>query len=169
VADELLRSEGFTEVQHVAASGAMVGAKALASGKVHFSTQTAGLLLIRIAAADPIVFLSGLHVGCFELFGTDRIRSIRDLKGKKVAVTDLGSGRHVLLASMASYVGLDPLKDIDWVTHPAPEAMALFAQGKIDAFMAFPLSPRNSGPERSVTWSSARRGIARGPSIFAAW
>jgi NitT/TauT family transport system substrate-binding protein len=66
----------------------------------------------RIDAADPIVLLAGSHIGCFELFGTDRVRAIRDLKGKTVSVPELGSPQHVFLASIAAYVGLDPRQDI---------------------------------------------------------
>ena len=50
-----------------------------------------GPSIMRIDAGDPIVFLAGAHVGCFELFGTDQVRSIRDLKGKTVAIPELGS------------------------------------------------------------------------------
>jgi NitT/TauT family transport system substrate-binding protein len=65
-----------------------------------------------------------------------------DFKGKKVAVTRLGSARHLLTASLAAHVGLDPRKDIDWVENPAAEAMRLFADGKIDGFIAFPPEPQ---------------------------
>jgi len=91
---------------------------------------------------DPVAMLAGVHVGCFELFGTDRVHGIRDLKGKTVAVQDLGSSQHVFLASMAAYVGLDPRKDINWVTHPSSEVIRLFAEGKIDAFLGFPPDPQ---------------------------
>jgi NitT/TauT family transport system substrate-binding protein len=142
VAEELLRDEGFTDVQYMKAAGGAAVAKALAAGEVHFSPQTAVLLDTYIDTGDPIVFLAGLHAGCFELFGTDRVRAIHDLKGKHVGVTDLGSGRHLLLASMAAYVGLDPHRDIHFVTHPPAEAIQLFTEGKIDAFMAFPPEPQ---------------------------
>jgi NitT/TauT family transport system substrate-binding protein len=39
---------------------------------------------------------------------------------------------------MAAYVGLNPLKDITWVSHPMDEATLLFADGKVDAIMGFP-------------------------------
>jgi NitT/TauT family transport system substrate-binding protein len=81
-------------------------------------------------------------VGCFELFGTDRVHAIRDLKGKTVAVPHLGSPSQVFLASMAAYVGLDPQKDITWVAKPPAEAMVLLAEGKIDAFLGFPPQPQ---------------------------
>lgn len=59
------------------------------------------------------MILSGVHIGCFELVETDRVRSIRDLQGKTVAIPGLGETPHVFLASMAAYVGLDPRKDIN--------------------------------------------------------
>jgi NitT/TauT family transport system substrate-binding protein len=87
---------------------------------------------------DPIVLLSGVHGGCYELFGAARVRAIRDLKGKTVGVGALGSGYHFFLASMLAYVGLNPQKDVNWDVHPAAETMQLLAQGKIDALIAVP-------------------------------
>ncbi len=142
VAEEFLRGEGFTEVQYVKAGGGLAGAKALAAGDADVSLQTSGLIITRIDAGDPIRFLAGVHVGCFELFASEQVLAIRDLKGRSVAVTDLGSGRHVLLAAMLAYVGLDPRKDVRFVTHPAPEALRLFTEGTIDAFLAFPPEPQ---------------------------
>jgi NitT/TauT family transport system substrate-binding protein len=142
VAAELLRGEGFTDVQYVKATGGGGTTRALASGEAHISTAFSGPLLIRADAGDPIVLLAGVHVGCFELFGTDRVRAIRDLKGKTVAVSELGSGHHVFIASMAAYVGLDPRKDINWVMHPPAEAKRLLAAGKIDAYLGFPPDPQ---------------------------
>jgi NitT/TauT family transport system substrate-binding protein len=43
---------------------------------------------------------------------------------------------------MAAYVGLDPSKDIQWVTHPFAESMRLLAEGKVDGFMGFPPEPQ---------------------------
>ena len=39
-------------------------------------------------------------------------------------------------------MGIDPRKDINWVTHPSAEAMRLLAEGKIDAYLAFPPEPQ---------------------------
>ena len=84
--------------------------------------------------------LAGVHVGCFELFANEQVHSIRDLKGKKVGIQGLGTQQHAFLTAMAAYVGLDPLKDIDWVMNPT--AAELFAEGKIDAFLGFPPEPQ---------------------------
>jgi NitT/TauT family transport system substrate-binding protein len=43
---------------------------------------------------------------------------------------------------MASYVGLDPVKEIRWVVSSADSPMELFASGKIDSFLGFPPEPQ---------------------------
>jgi NitT/TauT family transport system substrate-binding protein len=142
VAEELLRGEGFTEVHYVMHEESGGFYPALASGTADIGNDFAPVLIMHVDAGDPITILGGVHVGCFELFGTERVRAIRDLKGKSVAVRGLGLPPHVFLASMAAYVGLDPSKDINWVVHPSAEAMQLLAEDKIDAFMGFPPEPQ---------------------------
>ena len=141
VADALLKDEGFTDVQYVKfAAGAI--SEGLAAGGADISMNFVGPNIIRVEQGDPIVFLAGAHVGCFELFGGDRVRAIRDLKGKIVAVAWLGGPEHIFLSSMVAYVGLDPGKDINWARFPPSESMRLLGEGLIDAVLAFPPSPQ---------------------------
>jgi NitT/TauT family transport system substrate-binding protein len=138
VAEDLLQGEGFTEVQYVKRESLRDKNAALAAGEVDLTLYFSGDFLVKLEAGEPLVLLGGVHVGCFELVGTERVRTIRDLKGRNVAVNGLGTADHVFLASMAAYVGLDPYRDVNWVIHPADEAVGLLTEGKIDAFMAFP-------------------------------
>jgi NitT/TauT family transport system substrate-binding protein len=160
VAEELLRGEGFTDLQYLPFEAVGTGNQALASGALDIGADFAPMLITHLDAGDPITILGGMHVGCFELFGTDQVRGIRDLKGKTVAVRDLRSPPHVFLASMAAYVGLDPSRDITWVVHPSAEAIQLLADGKIDAYMGFPPEPqelRAGGIGHSVVNSALDR------------
>jgi NitT/TauT family transport system substrate-binding protein len=141
VADELLRGEGFTDIQYVMRSPAAM-AEAIGRGEVDLSLHFAALLIPAIDAGEAITVLAGVHVGCFELFANEGIRSIRDLKGKKVGIQGAGVQQHVFVVAMAAHVGLDPVKDIDWVISPTPAPMDLFAEGKIDAFLGFPPEPQ---------------------------
>ena len=141
VAEELLAAEGFTDVHYVELPAAIQHA-ALASGETDFSLHFAAPLLIPLDAGEPITVLAGVHPGCFEVFGNERIRSVTDLKGKRVGVQVLGSSPHVFLTSIAAYVGLDPAQDIDWVTTAPARPMDLFAEGKIDAFLGLPPEPQ---------------------------
>jgi NitT/TauT family transport system substrate-binding protein len=141
-AEELLRAEGFSEIRYVETVSGVENAKKIARGEIDFSMNFAAPLLISIDAGESITLIAGVHPGCFELFATESIRRITDLKGRNVGVQALGSSQHVFLASIATYVGLDPVKDINWVASASPKPMELFTDGKIDAFLGFPPEPQ---------------------------
>src|SRR5262245_7655329 len=147
VAEDLLRGEGFTEVQYVPPGPKGLYHK-LGSGEADISGDFATQLIIQLDRGTPIVALGGIHVGCFQLFGTERVRSVRDLKGKTVGVRGLDTPPHAFLASMAAYVGVDPHRDITWVTHPSDESMRLLGRGEIDAFIGFPPEPQELRAKR---------------------
>jgi NitT/TauT family transport system substrate-binding protein len=140
VAEELLRGEGFTEVQYVQSIANPY--KAFAAGEIDIGMAFIAPFIVQVDMGLPIVLLGGVHVGCFELFGTDEVRAIRDLKGKTVAVPELGGAHHAFLSSMVVYVGLNPQKDIHWVTHAPAESAQLLAEGKVDALVGFPPVPQ---------------------------
>jgi len=142
LAEELLRLEGFTDVRYVLFEAGLGQSKAIARGDVDFSLNFAAPLVIAIDAGEPISVIAGVHTGCFELFGREGIRGVADLKGKTVGVQGLGASQHVFLSAMAAHVGLDPQKDINWVTSPSIAPKELFADGKIDAFLGFPPEPQ---------------------------
>ena len=142
MAEEFFRREGFTDIQYIKKPGAKWIEMALASGEADINMHFNARLIMRVEAGDPIVILAGGHLGCFELLGTDRVRSIRDLKGKTVGVLELESSQHAFIATMAAHVGLDPRKDINWVTQPPNQSMQQLAEGKIDAFLGFPPEPQ---------------------------
>ena len=137
VAEEFLSGEGFTEVQYVELPGGSFP-KATAAGEIDFGSNFIGPTLTRLEAGDPLVLLSGTHVGCFELFAREQVRAVRDLKGKMMAVTQLGSSEHTFISSILAYVGIDPQKEVHWVTQPFDASTQLFAAGKIDAVAAQP-------------------------------
>ena len=142
LAEEFLRLEGFTDVKYVSSDAGVGQSRSIARGEVDFSMNFAAPLVIPIDAGEPITIIAGVHSGCFELFGSEHVRGIADLKGKAVGVQGLGGSPHVFLAAMAAHVGLDPLRDINWITDQSATPKELFAQGKIDAFLGFPPEPQ---------------------------
>src|SRR5712691_4974378 len=142
VAGELLRAEGFTDIRYVSTTPGIASAQSVARGEIDFTTNFSPPLIIAIDAGEPITMVAGEHVGCFELFAREGIRSIPDLKGKTVGVQALRSSQHLFVSSMAAHVGLDPTRDIRWVTSSSPTPMELFAEGKIDAFLGLPPEPQ---------------------------
>ncbi len=141
IAEELLRAEGFSDITYVEMPSGSVSTL-LAAGQADISMNFVGPNIIRMEAGDPVVFLAGIHVGCFEVFGGEGVKRISDLKGKSASVTSLNGAEHVFLASIAAYVGVDARKDINWVIHPAEESIRLFSEGKVDAIIGFPPQPQ---------------------------
>jgi len=142
VAEELLRAEGFTDVQYVQKDSPAAIAAAVSAGEADVSMQFSGPLILRVERGEPITILAGIHPGCYELFTAQPVRSLLELKGRTIAIRTVNGPEHIFLSSMMAYVGLDPRKDIQWVTYPAAESMELLGQGKIDAFMGFPPDPQ---------------------------
>jgi NitT/TauT family transport system substrate-binding protein len=138
IADELLRAEGFTDIRRVQDPPL----DAVARGEVDFWLDTAAWVVSHLDAGEPVIALTGVHVGCYELFAHDPIRTISDLKGKRIGVRRLGSSSHLLLSIMAAQVGLDPREDIVWITRTEGRFIELFAAGEVDAFLGFPPEPQ---------------------------
>jgi NitT/TauT family transport system substrate-binding protein len=124
VAEELLRAEGFKTIEYVSIKG---DSDLLATGKIDMMFYDAPGLILAVDEGQPLVGLGGMHGGCYELFGSARVRSVAELRGRTVAV--LTPGRHAFVAAMASYVGLDPRKDVKIVL--IEDATQQFLDGKV--------------------------------------
>jgi NitT/TauT family transport system substrate-binding protein len=138
IAKELLRAEGFTEVEYIKIESGLPSSTALSHRQADIGLNFAGPLIVSLDAGNEIVVLGGVHVGCFEVVTTDRVRTVRDLKGKTLAITAPGSTPHLFISSMVAYVGVDPRTDIHWVTHPLAEQIRLLTEEKIDGLGATP-------------------------------
>jgi NitT/TauT family transport system substrate-binding protein len=138
ISEELLRAEGFTDVRFVPVSDI----NSVAGGQIDFDLDTAAWLVSQVDAGQPITALAGVHLGCYELFVHEPLRTIRDLKGKKVGIDYLGSSGHLYLTMMVAEVGLDPKSDIEWVPNPDSSAVERFVAGTVDAFLGFPPEPQ---------------------------
>jgi len=142
VVSDLLNAEGFAHVDYIESDGGVEQTKAVAKGDLDFSQHFSGPLLLEIERGVGITVVAGIHVGCFELFAQEGIRSIADLKGRTVGIQGIGTSPHVFLSAMATLVGLDPAKDINWLTSEKVKPIELFTEGKIDAFLGFPPEPQ---------------------------
>jgi len=146
--EDLLHGEGFTDVQYLSWPDTSQAGKAVAAGDVDITMQYVGPSIMQLDAGAPLVFLAGVQPGCFELFGTERIRSIRDLKGKTIAVDQSAGSAYTFAASMMTYVGLDPRRDVTWSRISTVEAKHRLAVGTIDAFLALPPDPQELHAKR---------------------
>ena len=136
LAEELLRLEGFSEIQYVD-QPMTKSLGPLEAGQADM-TQGAGVdVVAALDAGRAILPLAGIHAGCYELFVNEQIAGIKDLKGKSVAITTDDSTERLFLSSIVAYIGVNP-RDMRWITAAsAADAVQTFVDGKADAFFAF--------------------------------
>ena len=137
IAEALLRADGFTDIRYV---DAIAATAPVSRGDVDFAAIYPSDAFRVIDTGNAMTLLAGLMVGCFQLFARDGLSTIAGLKGKTVGVQH--SNAHALVTLMTAQVGLDPAKDIQWVTLPSAKPIELFMEGKIDAFLGFPPEPQ---------------------------
>lgn len=130
---ELLRADGF-DVHFVQGDMKADNSKWLADDVIDFDMNMPTMHILSLDRGVPIKVLTGVHSGCFNLVASEDIQGVADLKGKRVGISELGGHPHLLLSLMASYVGLDPAHDIDWIVGDSRAEQ--FKQGKIDAFLS---------------------------------
>jgi NitT/TauT family transport system substrate-binding protein len=141
VVADLLRAEGFTDIRHVPMPPGAIP-EGLAHSKIDFGLDFASTQVAGIDRGAVMKVLAGVHVGCFELFAHDLIRGITDLAGRTVGILTVGSSEHLFLSVIAANVGVDPNREIRWVTRGAVRPKQLFIDGRIDAFLGFPPEPQ---------------------------
>ena len=140
LAEEFLRMEGFSDVKYRAPTNLINKEDAAPVQDVWMGPAPS--VISAIDNGLPGVALAGIHAGCYELFATERVRAVRDLKGKTVVIGARGALEHLFIASMVAYVGMNPEKDINWsIAGTSEKAFQQFAAGKADAWLAFGTEP----------------------------
>ena len=142
VAEDLLRAEGFTDIRYVSLPAGSYTPDGIERGAIDFGLNFASVQVAGIDRGVAMKTLAGIHVGCFELFVNEDVRSVIGLRGRSVGVRALGSPEHLFLSVIAAQVGIDPGKEIRWLTSGPVRPKQLFIDGKIDAFLGFPPEPQ---------------------------
>ena len=113
-----------------------VGIQALIGGNVSFFTQGGAGLLPALRGAPIRLLFSAYRRPMYWLYARAEIRSVGDLKGKKVGVSSIGSGPDSLLRDVLKKQGLEGGRDV--VILPVGSGIARFyalQAGSVDAAM----------------------------------
>src|SRR5689334_6682445 len=86
VAQALLSAEGFTDVRYVPVRSGSAFTQAFTRGEIDFGFMFAPGIVRRLDAGVPITALAGVHPGCIDLFAHESVRTVADLKGKRVEI-----------------------------------------------------------------------------------
>lgn len=137
MAEEFLRLEGFRDIEYVD------GDFSQTENQTDIGIWGAPSVVRAVDEGVPVKVMSGMHVGCWELFGNKRVDGLQDLKGKTIAATGFRSVERIWISSVLAYVGINPHRDVKWVeTGSLAESQRRFLAGKVDAFLAFPPQPQ---------------------------
>jgi NitT/TauT family transport system substrate-binding protein len=137
MAEPFLREEGFTDIQYRKLPPTNV-AGPLAAGDIDFAVGYAAVMMLNIDAGSPLVMLGGVHVGCWQVFGTGGIKSIRDFKGKTISISGPTGPDGLFMATTLANVGIDVRKDVKLLNHPVTDAVQLLSSGEVDGVVALP-------------------------------
>ena len=141
-AEELLHAEGFADVRWVELSATDTPARAVAQRRLDWDLEFTPEVIAALGNGESVTMVAGVHVGCFELFAQEHVRTIAGLKGRTVGLSpgylvSISAAKN-LVSLMAKNVGLDPSRDIRWLSDTTTDLRDLFNDGKIDAFLSLP-------------------------------
>jgi NitT/TauT family transport system substrate-binding protein len=136
-AKDYLLEEGFKDIQMVRIP--VTTTEWLTADKADFNAGYGNLIAASVDAGLPIVSLAGIHPGCFELFVTPGIATIRDLRGKTIAVNlkSASDQFYGFFAILLAFVGVDARTEVNFIEVP-PDSAALrdaFLDGRSQAFI----------------------------------
>jgi ABC-type nitrate/sulfonate/bicarbonate transport system substrate-binding protein len=134
----------------------------LASGEIDF-TPSAGPAANAIAGGLPVKALAILYrAPLFSLVAPATLASVKDLEGKKVAVSRIGSESHRYGSQMLEYGGADPKKVTFIQTGSTSVSLTAIQQGSVNAAV---LSPPFTGimAEKGYRILARSRALAEAP------
>ena len=136
LAGDYLREEGFTDVRYVDAN--FIDRKWLLEREADVALAHPEFITASLDAGVPLVMLAGLHSGCLQVWAAPGIRTISELRGKRIAVRriDTSDQYYVFFAALLGYIGVDPLNDVQFIAFGSgAEMRKAFIEGRADALL----------------------------------
>ena len=110
--------------------------EAISTGKADAGIGMALRWLKPLEGGFDVKIAAGIHGGCMRLFsaGNSDIRTLEQLKGKAIGVTDLAAPDRNFFSIMLHRAGIDPNKDIEWKVFPGDVLPVALKKGEVQAF-----------------------------------
>jgi NitT/TauT family transport system substrate-binding protein len=112
--------------------------EAIATGKTDAGLGMALRWLKPLEQGFDVKIAAGTHGGCMRVLSrTDSgVDKLADLKGKIVAVSDLGGPDKNFFSIQLAKQGIDPTKDVDWRVYPQNLLQLAVVKGEVQAFLS---------------------------------
>jgi len=114
------REEGLPEVELIASGEDTLTVEGLKSGSIDFGLDVKpGLVLEADSNGDGLYIIGGmLNQFPSTFIGTPDLKSVADLRGKKIGIKEEGGSREVVwIRMLLRKAGMDPDKEVRWITH----------------------------------------------------
>jgi len=143
----LFRKYGL-DVDLVYIQGSPILTTAMVSGQVPMSfIGGAAIVASAVGGADTVYLACGINTLYWRVFVTPEIKTVADLKGKKIGVTTIGSQEDSVIRYILKERGLNPDRDFAVVAvGGAPTRLAALNKGAIQASTFIP--PQDIAAER---------------------
>ena len=108
-----------------------LGQTAMIAGEIDMCVYSGSLLSsARLQGADVVMLVSFLNQPLYRLVVRPEIRTVADLKGKRLGVTRFGTVTDTMTRLLVGKLGLDPDKDVSYVqVGDVPVLLAAFSSG----------------------------------------
>jgi NitT/TauT family transport system substrate-binding protein len=92
-------------------------------------------LLKPIEQGLDVKLTGGIHSGCLRVQAGAKtaISKVKELKGKRIGISHMGAPPFLFASRVLANHGLDPKKDVDWITFPSDAMELALDQGQVDA------------------------------------
>ena len=142
---EVMRKAGLfkkngLDVDLVYIQGSPILTTAMVSGQVPLSfIGGAAIVASAVGGADTVYLACGINTLYWRVFSTSDIKTVADLKGKKIGVTTFGSQEDSVIRFILKERGLIPDRDFALVAvGGAPTRLAALSKGVIQASVFIP-------------------------------
>jgi ABC-type nitrate/sulfonate/bicarbonate transport system substrate-binding protein len=148
VEERLFQKHGF-EVSPVFMGGSPLINSAILAGEFPIGYTGGGAIISsRLAGSDLIAIASPLSVLTIDAWAKPEIKSVGDLRGKRIGVTRFGASTHFAGLSMLDSAGIKPNEVVFIQNGGVGESLAALLGGRVDASMIgypFGLKAKSAG------------------------
>jgi NitT/TauT family transport system substrate-binding protein len=135
VEEKLFQKHGF-EVSPVFMGGSPLINSAILAGEFPIGYTGGGAIISsRLAGSDLIAIASPLSVLTIDAWAKPEIKSVSDLRGKRIGVTRFGASTHFAGLSMLDSAGIKPNEVVFIQNGGVGESLAALIGGRVDASM----------------------------------
>jgi NitT/TauT family transport system substrate-binding protein len=142
---EVMRKAGLfkkygLDVDLVYIQGSPMLTAAMVSGQVPVSfLGGAAIVASAVNGADTVYLACGINTLYWRLFVTPEVKTLDDLKGKKIGLTTLGSQEDAVMRFLLKERGINPDRDVSFLAvGAAPTRLAALSKGVVQASVFIP-------------------------------